>query len=70
MGGLGQDFGVDGVAALEAQPRMRLLAAHGAPMGAEAVRVLCGVLRRPRVAGGLASLGLGCPNPPPAPARQ
>jgi hypothetical protein len=55
-----QDFGVDGVAALEAQPELRLVATHDAQLGAEAMRVLCAVLGRPRVAGGLVGLSLWC----------
>ncbi len=59
---MAQHFDVDGVAALEAQldREMELMTWHCDPLGEEEMRALCAVLGRPRVAGRLAYLDLGC----------
>ena len=60
--GVAQHFDVDGVAALEALPDqdMGLATKHSDPLGEEEMRALCAVLGRPRVAGRLTYLNLGC----------
>jgi hypothetical protein len=66
--GVAQHFDFEGVAALEALPdrdmepdqEMRLATKHCDPLGEEEMRALCAVLGRPRVAGRLAYLNLGC----------
>ena len=59
---MAQHFDVDGVAALEAllDQEMGLLTKPSDPLGEEEMRALCAVLGRPRVAGRLFSLNLGC----------
>ena len=60
--GVAQHFGLDGVAALEALPdrEMELGTKHSNPLGEEEMRAMCAVLGRPRVAGQLTCIDLGC----------
>ncbi len=49
-----------GLAALEARLEMTVVTKRMDPLGADAVRTLCAVLRRPLVARGLENLNLRC----------